>query len=427
MRPFPSLLWNRAAALGLFVLVFCGFAHSYSVLTHEEVIDLLWKDQIQPLLLQKYPGATVDELHKAHAYAYGGSVLQDMGYYPFGNKYFSDLVHYVRTGDFVEALITQCSSLDEYAFALGALAHYASDVTGHPTINRVVGINFPKLRKKYGDQVTYADDPKKHIRTEFGFDMAQVAKNRYTSDSYHDFIGFEVSRPLLERTFLQTYDLELSDVYGSEDLAIGTFRHAIAVVIPQMTRAALLNRRKEVVPDTPNLNKKEFLYHLSRTTYKKEWGTTYRRPKLGARLLALFLRIVPKVGPFSALAFTIPTTQTEDMYIKSINTTVDAYGAFLRDVKQGRIQFANQDCDTGQPTRAGEYSLADKTYGQLLDDLNHKQFAGLNPELRRDILKFYSDPNSPVTTRTKKDKKAWAKTLAELAALKAQSSAIAAQ
>jgi hypothetical protein len=115
------------------------------------------------------------------------------------------------------------------------------------------------------------------------------------------------------------------------------------------------------------------------------------------------------------------------MYIKSINTTVDAYGAFLRDVKQGRIQFANQDCDTGQPTRAGEYSLADKTYGQLLDDLNHKQFAGLNPELRRDILKFYSDPNSPVTTRTKKDKKAWAKTLAELAALKAQSSAIAAQ
>jgi hypothetical protein len=151
MIPFPSFLWNKATALGLFVLVFCGFANSYSVLTHEEVIDLLWKDHIQPLLLQNYPGATVDELHQAHAYAYGGSVLQDMGYYPFGSKYFSDLVHYVRTGDFVEALITQSSDLDEYAFALGALAHYASDVTGHPTINRVVGINFPKLRKKYGD------------------------------------------------------------------------------------------------------------------------------------------------------------------------------------------------------------------------------------------------------------------------------------
>ncbi|HTF44411.1 MAG TPA: hypothetical protein VK641_10960, partial [Terriglobales bacterium] len=202
---------------------------------------------------------------------------------------------------------------------------------------------------------------------------------------------------------------------------------AIAVVIPQMTRAALLNRRKDIVHDTPNLNKKEFLYHLSRTTYKKEWGTTYRRPKLGARLLALFLRIIPKVGPFSALAFTIPTTQTEDMYINSINTTVDIYGTFLRDVKQGRIQFANQDCDTGQPTRAGEYSLADKTYSQLLDDLNKKQFAGLNSGLQRDILKFYGDPNSPVATKTKKDRKAWAKTLEELDALKAQSAVIAAQ
>ena len=419
MRPLLSFLSKKAPALGLFILLFSGLGNSYSVLTHEEVIDLLWKDQIQPLLLQKYPGATIAELHTAHAYAYGGSVLQDMGYYPFGSKYFSDLVHYVRTGDFVDALLTQSSNLDEYAFALGALAHYASDVTGHPIINRVVGINFPKLRKKYGDRVTYADDPKKHIRTEFGFDMAQVAKNRYTSDSYHDFIGFEVSRPLLERAFLETYGLQLSEVYGSEDLAIGTFRHAIAVVIPQMTRAALLNRRKEIVHDTPDLNQKEFLYHLSRTTYKKEWGTTYRRPKLGARLLALFLRIIPKVGPFSALAFTIPTAQTEDMYVKSINTTVDTYGTFLRDLNQGRIQFANQDCDTGQPSRAGEYSLADTTYSRLLDDLNKKQFAGLSPELQRDISKFYGNPSSPLTT--KKNKKAWAKTLKELDALKAHS------
>jgi hypothetical protein len=415
MRPTSPFL--RKAIATLVLLFLCtGLGNSYSVLTHEEVVDLLWKDEIQPLLLKRFPGATAEQLHQAHAYAYGGSVLQDMGYYPFGSKYFSDLVHYVRTGDFVDALIEQSSDINEYAFALGALAHYASDNTGHPTINRVVGIDFPKLRKKYGDEVTYADDPKTHIRTEFGFDMVQVAKNRYTSDSYHDFIGFEVSKPLMERAFLETYSLELSDVFGSEDLSIGTFRHAIATVIPQMTRAALINRRKEIVHDTPNFNEKTFLYHLSRTTYKKQWGTTYRKPKLGARILAFFLKIVPKIGPFKALAFTIPTTQTEDMYIKSINATVDDYGTLLHHVDAGQIQLANLDCDTGHATSLGEYSLADKTYAHLLDDVSKNQFVQLTPELRQNILDFYSSANSAIAT--KKDKQAWDKTLSQLEALK---------
>jgi len=418
MRPIPRFLW-KSIATALLVFFCTGLGNSYSVLTHEEVVDLLWKDRIQPLLLQKFPAASAEDLRQAHAYAYGGSVLQDMGYYPFGNKYFSDLVHYVRTGDFVNALIDQSSNLNEYAFALGALAHYASDNTGHPTINQVVGLDFPKLRKRYGDRVTYADNPKAHIRTEFGFDMVQVAKNRYTSDSYHDFIGFEVSKPLLERAFLQTYGLKLSDIYGSEDLTIGTFRHAIATVIPQMTRAALINRRKEIVQDTPNFNEKTFLYHLSRTTYRKQWGTTYRKPKLGARILAFFLKIIPKVGPFKALAFKIPTTQTEDMYIKSINATVDDYEALLRSDKDGKLQLPDLDCDTGRPARSGEYSLADKTYAHLLDDLDKNQFAQLTPELQQDILHFYADLNSPIATKT--DQTAWDKTLHQLQELKSWS------
>src|SRR5579859_8215563 len=172
---------------------------AYSVLTHEEVVDLLWKDDIQPLLLKRFPNATPEDLKKAHAFAYGGSLVQDMGYYPFGNKYFSDLTHYVRSGDFIINLMNESSDLNEYAFALGALAHYSADNLGHPTVNRSVALQYPKLHTKFGDQVTYEDDPKAHIRIEFGFDMAQVAKNRYTSDRYHDFIGFEVAKPVLER------------------------------------------------------------------------------------------------------------------------------------------------------------------------------------------------------------------------------------
>src|SRR6202162_4715758 len=250
-------LCRTMVALGLLLLLtqICG---AYSVLTHEEVVDLLWKDDIQPLLTKRFPGSTPDDLKKAHAFAYGGSLIQDMGYYPFGSKYFSDLTHYVRSGDFVVNLINEASDLNEYAFALGALAHYSSDNCGHPTVNQAVGIEFPKLRKKYGNVVTYEDNPKAHIRTEFGFDVTQVAKNRYTSDRYHDFIGFEISKPVLERAFQDTYGLPLSDVISDEDLAIGTFRHAIGSVIPEMTRVALLRRKKEIVAETPNFNSRKF-------------------------------------------------------------------------------------------------------------------------------------------------------------------------
>jgi hypothetical protein len=391
-------------------------SNGYSVLTHEQIVDLLWKDQLQPLLLKRFPRATEEDLRKAHAFAYGGSVMQDMGYYPFGNKYFSDLLHYVRSGDFVENLLADSADLNEFAFALGALAHYASDNAGHPTINRVVAIDFPKLKKKYGDEVTYAEDPKAHIRTEFGFDMTQVAKNRYTSDRYHDFIGFEIAKPLIERAFLETYGLELQDVLGDEDLAIGSFRRAISTVIPQMTRVALLSRKKEIVHDTPNFDEKKFLYHLSRVDYNKEWGTHYRMPGIGARILAFFLKIIPKVGPFSALAFQIPTTQTEDLYIKSVNETVDEYGAMLRRVRTDKLQLSNTDCDTGRPAAGGEYQLADKTYARLLDDMAKKDMQPVSAELRENILHFYADLRAPIAT--KKDKKAWCRTIEQLDTLR---------
>ena len=416
--------WGRAVRVAVrigLLLVALTFAApmcpAYSVLTHEEIVDLLWKDQIQPLLKKQFPSASEEDLRKAHAYAYGGSLVQDMGYYPFGNKHFSDLAHYVRSGDFVVSLIEESSNLNDYAFALGALSHYAADNTGHPTINRVVTIEFPKLRRKFGESATYGDDPKSHIRTEFGFDMVQVAKNRYTSDRYHDFIGFEVSKDLLDRAFLKTYGLKLDDVFGDTDLAIGTFRRSISVVIPEMTRVALLARKQEIVNDTPNFHKQRFLYYISRKDYEKEWGKGYRKPGLGTRILAFFLRLMPKVGPFRALAFKIPTTQTEDMYVKSVDLTIQNYSERLHETKLEELRLPNKDCDTGQDTKAGEYALSDKAYEKLLEELADKHFEHLTPELQKNILEFYSDLNAPI--HTKKDKKAWTATLADLEKLKA--------
>jgi hypothetical protein len=389
---------------------------TYSVLTHEQIVDLVWQDQFRPLLLQRFPQATPEDLKRAHAFAYGGSLVQDMGYYPFGKKYFSDLLHYVRTGDFVHELLEQSQDIDEYAFALGALAHYSSDNMGHPTINRVVAIEFPKLKKKFGSEVTYGDDPKAHIRTEFGFDMVQVAKNRYTSDRYHDFIGFEVAKPLLERAFLKIYGVSLADVLGDEDMAIGSFRRAISAFVPKLTQAALLNRRADMVRDTPNLDKKKFLYHLSRVNYEKEWGKGYRRPGFGVKVLAFFLRIIPKVGWASALAFKVPSTQTEDLYIKSVNQTVDHYHSLLEEQRDRKLSLPDTDCDTGRMTTGAEYALADSTYAHLLADLSKSDYAHMTPALKDNILDFYSNLNAPF--HTKKDRKQWAETEAEIEQLK---------
>ncbi len=415
MRWFKTHFAGGTALL-LFVGVCSCLVSGYSVLTHEQVVDLMWKDQIQPLLLKRFPASTEQDLQKAHAYAYGGCVLQDMGYYPFGSKFFSDLVHYVRSGDFVEALLEDSSDLNDYAFALGALSHYSSDNSGHPTINRVVALEFPKLKKKYGDNVTYADDPKAHIRTEFGFDMVQVAKNRYTSDRYHDMIGFEVSKPLLERAFVETYGLKLEDVFGSVDLAIGSYRRSVSTLIPEMTRVALLSRHDVIVKDTPNFNKKKFLYYLSRSNYEHEWGTVYRKPGVGSRILAFFLRLIPKVGPFKAVNFKIPTQQTEDMYVKSVNDTVENYTHLLSHAGSENLDLPNRDCDTGRETRAGEYALTDKTYAHLIDQLASKTSGPLSPGLRENLFQFYSDLNAPNATR--KDAKAWLQLQDQLQQLK---------
>jgi hypothetical protein len=415
MTTLSQPVLRSAIALALLVGLPAGCG-AYSVLTHEQVVDLLWKDDIEPLLTKRFPAANADDLKKAHAFAYGGSLVQDMGYYPFGNKFFSDLTHYVRSGDFIVNLISESNDLNEYAFALGALAHYSSDNMGHPAINESVALLFPKLRAKYGNRVTYADDPKAHIRTEFGFDMTQVAKNNYTSDRYHDFIGFEISKPVLDRAFLDTYGVPLTVVISNEDLAIGTFRRAISKVIPEMTRVALVARKKELVAETPNFNSRKFRYYLSRASYQREWGKGYRRPGTGTRILAFFLKFVPKIGPFKALDFTIPTRKTEDLYIASVNRTLDNYRTLLVEVREKDVHLPNTDFDTGRLTHAGEYPLSDEAYARLLDYLVRGNFLGLTPELRENILGYYRDENAPLAT--KKKAAAWEKTRQELERLK---------
>ncbi len=385
-----------AAILSALLLGFPSPASGYSVLTHEAIIDTLWSDTIQPVLKARFPDATDEQLKEAHAYAYGGCIIQDLGYYPFGSHLFSDMVHYIRSADFLQALLDESQNLDEYAFALGAVAHYGADTEGHSiAVNRAVPILFPHLRKRFGNEVTYGDDPAAHLKTEFGFDVLQVARGHYASQAYHDFIGFQVSKDLLDRAFAKTYGLHLKDLFRTLDLSLGTYRYSVSTMVPKLTKAAWSIKSSEIEKSQPSVSRKQFLYNLKRASYEKEWGAMYKRPGLGERFLALIFRLIPKVGPLRALAFKVPTPQTEKMFEDSFDASVKRDRESFAEVKSGDLKIPNRDLDTGNAVRPGEYMLTDKTYDKLLVMLAKKNFADVTPELRSNILDFYARMKTP--------------------------------
>jgi len=393
-------------------------AAAYSVLSHEASIDALWDSHIQPLVARKFPQATRAELIRARGYAYGGSVIQDLGYYPFGSRFFSNLLHYVRTGDFVEQLIRDARDPSELAFALGALAHYVSDNVGHPEgVNPAVALLFPELRARHGPTVTYADSPASHVMVEFSFDVVQAATGRYRTEAYQSFVGFEVAKPLVERAFAEIYGLEMNDVFVDQDLAIGSYRHAISQTIPEITRIAWRDKQEEIEKAMPGVARETFLFNLTRQEYEAKYGANYQRPGLLARFLAFLYKLLPKIGPLKGLQFKAPTPEAEALFLESLRDTRDRYRRGLEAVGRGRLDLINTDFDTGKPSAHGEYPLADETCAELLHRLAKRKFVGVPAALRRNLVAFYAA--APDRTASRKERKQLERVRRELTMLAA--------
>jgi hypothetical protein len=361
------------------------------VLSHETLIDAAWEIGILPILREHFPNATPDEFLIAHGFAYGGSIIQDLGYYPRGSHEYSDLVHYVRSGDFILALIHDARDINEYAFALGALAHYVADNEGHSlAVNQAVPVLYPHLREKYGKVITYEDNPVAHTKTEFGFDVLEVAKHRFAPDSYRKFIGFRVAKELLERAFEETYSIPLASLFPSLDTAIGSFRYSATSLIPKATKIAWVLKEKEISQDLPGMTRKKFLYNLSRTSYEKEWGKDYQEPGFGSKVLAFHIRLVPKIGPLRVLSLQTPTPQTEKMFESSFNAALQNYQHLLRNLREGKLALPNRNLDTGVTVAPGTYFMMDGAYARLLDQLASQKFKQISPALRADILAYFT-------------------------------------
>lgn len=415
--------WGRRAVvyalLAALLVAWPGQLSAYAVLAHEAIIDAAWDTDIRPLLLKRFPNATREQLKEAHGYAYGGAIIQDMGYYPHGSFFFSDLTHYVRSGDFVQALLHDAQDLDGYAFALGSLSHYAADNEGHSIgVNPSVPILYTRLEKKYGNWVTYEEGPLEHVKTEFGFDVIEVAQQHYAPDSYHDFIGFGVAAPLLEQAFEETYGLDLKQVLTNEDKALGSYRYDVSRLLPKATRIAWTLKKDQIKNDRPGITKREFLYNLSQASYQKNWGNNYQGPTLGEKILAFLTKLLPKIGPLKVLQLKVPTPATERMFEASFNATLKRYRELLADLDAGRLNLPNTNFDTGSASKPGEYRLNDKTHAELVDRLAEQDFRDVSPEARAELLEFYADPHSADTT--KKKQKEWMKVQREMRELKSE-------
>jgi Zinc dependent phospholipase C len=392
-------------------------APAYSILSHEALVDAAWEASFLPRLRERFPSASEDELQRARAYAYGGCLIQDMGYYPYGNRLFTDLTHYVRAGAFVSALVAEAGDLNEYAFALGAAGHYAGDGDGHAIgTNRAVPLSYPALRRKYGDVVAYAEDPMAHVRVEFGFDVVQVATGRYRSAAYMDFVGFEVATPLLERAFQRTYGLEMKDLFTDLEQAVGSYRFAVSRVIPELTRTAWERRQDEIRRLDPQANEANFVFRLPRSEYRRRFGTRYEEPGVLTRVVTFLARVVPKIGPLKLLVPKPPTREGERLFRESFAVSLEDYRTLLEDVGRAGTALPNINLDVGPAVRAGDYRLADEAYSALLLRLSRKGFAGIAPGLKQDILSFYGDLSAPIAT--KQDEQRWKRTLHALEELK---------
>jgi Zinc dependent phospholipase C len=362
---------------------------AFSVLAHQAVVDQCWDDTIVPALRDRFPDASPDQIAQARAYAHGGSHVADLGYFPFGNRLFTDLVHYVRSGEFVGALVAAATTVDEYAFALGAVSHWVSDSIGHPEVtNRTVPEIYPKLREAYGDVVTYADDHSAHLQTEFRLDVLQVAHSPQSLDLFTHALDFEVAEPVLDRAFRQTYGLGLDDVFADKTMAITTYRWAFRGVIHEATGIAWELYRADIEKLDPSMTPAAFVYDLSREDFEKEFGSAYREPGFFAKAVAFVVKLVPNVGPFKRLPYKPLPADAQARFDEGLRRIVVKYRAVVRGHRPSAL--TNLNLDTGHATRRGEYEPADEAYAELLDKLDDRHFAAVPPALRADILRFYA-------------------------------------
>lgn len=428
---FPRL---RSIAL-FFALALPLRMGAYSLLTHEQLIDLTWHDAIVPLLLSHYPDLTPAQLKEARAFAYGGCVIQDIGYYPSGDPAFSNLTHYVRSGDFVVNLFRNATNANELAFAIGALSHYIGDSIGHPyATNLAVPVEFPLLGAKYGDSVSYAEGRYQHVQVEFAFDINEIAHHRVAPLSYLRHIGLKVSMRQLALAYYQTYGLtDDFSRFRRKRINVPGYRFATRTFIPRIAYAVTLLHRRHEPTEPVSKERADYDAQVAAMAATDDWQKYRHHAGIGTYMLASIIFIVPKIGSIKLVAVKGPNQQTEEDYLHSALLATEMLRSDLhrftapsssvpvssRHSHRELHPLPNRDLDTGRVVQPGGYPLTDVTYATLLHRLALNPTLRIPPGIKEDIQKYYANLNLPITT--KQDPAAWAQVQADLLTLASMS------
>jgi len=405
--------------------------HAYALITHEQLVDLTWQDSIVPLLLSQYPNLTVAELDEARAYAYGGCVIQDIGYYPYGEASFSNLTHYVRPGDFVVSLLRNAHTANELAFAIGALSHYVGDTIGHPlAVNVAVPVEFPSLAAKYGNSVNYSQGRHQHVQVEFAFDIDEIVHHRVAPVRYLRHIGLRVSMRQLALAYYQTYGItDGFSRFRGRRVNVPAYRFAARSFIPRIAYAVTLLHRKSEPAEPASTERDDYDAQVATTAANDDWKKYQDHAGIGTYVLAGVIFILPKIGPLKLVAVKGPTEETEAKYLHSfllsaaafrrylVRFTVPAVAANASPLRphNNRHPLPNRDLDTGSVVQPGGYSLTDSTYAALLHQLALDPTQHIPPGIKEDVQAYYANPDLPITT--KQNAAAWKQVQTDLATL----------
>ena len=387
LRPIFAVLLSIAS-----LLIIPTTSHAFSVLAHQALVDQTWRSQLVPLIKQRFPNASEQELQDARAYARAGSHIQDLGYFPLGNREFSDLLHYVRTGDFVTRLLKEAQTPQQYAFALGVLAHYEGDSVGHPlATNLAVPILHPDLQQEYGDAVTYAESPSAHLQTEFRFDILQVAHRKEIPDLFEHSIGFQVPRESLERAFKETYGLGLDDLFTNYDVAVTTYRWGFRTFIHEATGIAWQLYREDIDSLEPGAVEKSFVETMPRADFEKEFGRALNEPGYFARFIGWTGSLIPSVGPFKHLPYKPLPPDVKILFFRAYRDASDRYRQDLAKIPPHHIELQNLNLDTGVPDKPGVYQPSDKAWATLLRIHAKDHFARMPKDLAEEMAKHFQN------------------------------------
>jgi len=391
----------------MLLLMMPAACQAFSALAHQAVVDQAWDGTLVPAVRKRFPNATQQELDDARGYARGGSHLPDLGYFPLGSHLFTDLLHYVRTGDFYELAVKEAGTPQEYAFALGMLAHYEVDTVGHPeATNLAVPIIYPELAQKYGASATYADSPSAHLETEFRFDVLQVAHRHEVPNLFEHSIEFKVPREFLEREFQETYGFKLDDLFVNYDVAVNTYRWGFRTLIDEAMGIAWELYRQDIESLEPGIKRGDFVNEMSRADFVKEFGKAFLQPGYFARFVALVGNLVPNVGPLKNLPYKPLPDNVKQLYFHAYRNASNQYVKEISVAESGRMLLPNLILDTGAPDRAGAYAPADRAYAELLDHHAQDHFAHMPKALADDMLRHFRDRNAAVSFEDDQSKRA---------------------